>query len=103
MTWTIILSLLSAVAAFVAAGCWFWAGYRKVSPDEAKAKREAIREKAVGGMAYASWTTMDGSDMEFTLAVQSQWNCYGATAAGIAALLQGASTIISIYWPTWAI
>jgi hypothetical protein len=96
MNIVVLTAAASAAAALVAAGCWFLAGTKKVSPEEAVRRRNKFFEQN-GRIAYAAWTLFDGSDMEFTLAEQSKWNRAGAIAAGVAAALQATSTLASIY------
>jgi len=99
MSIALVLSLLSIIAALIAAYSWFKAGSLKVSPEQADEMREAHFAKH-GRTGYAAWTLFDGSDMEFTLKMQSIWNCRGAIAAGSAALFQGASTFVTEILPT---
>jgi hypothetical protein len=94
MTCKFYIAILTAILAGVAAFCWFKAGTVKVMPDEAKLLREAHFEKH-GKSGYAVWTNFDGSDMEFTLKRQSEWNRNGAFAAGAAAICQAAYVLMT--------
>lgn len=88
-----LLSIFSALLAFIAAGCWFRAATVKISRTDAVAKAKASAAKK-GTTPDLSGASFDGWDVRTTLRAQSCWNAWGAGAAGCAAILQGASFLI---------
>lgn len=80
-----IAQVLSALAAFAAAGCWWRAATAFVPAPH----RE---DGAVGLTMDGAITFLAGKErarLFETLQLQSRWNARGAFAAGIAAALQG--------------
>jgi len=79
-----ILSIVSAIAAIVAAALWFWSTTVKVPPSDEPDER---------GLNEASITS-EGADVIATARHQNFWNRYAAFAASVSALAQGASLLI---------
>lgn len=80
MGWIVsLLSILSALAAFAAAALWYKASIVQVPHKD---------EPGPDG-TYPAAITVDGNDFIATAQEQAHWNKWGATAAALAALLQG--------------
>ena len=94
MTLKFLALIATVVFSALAAICWFKAGNVRVSPEEAK-KLTADHLSKHGPKGYARWTTLEGFDMEWTLVMQSKWNCKGAFAAGAAAISQAIYVIVT--------
>lgn len=84
----LVLNVLSALAAFIAAGLWFWS--TQVTVEYRKTKKNE------------DWTGVsvnygDGREIDpfATGLAQAHWNRYAAIAAGFAAFLQGAANLVS--------
>ena len=69
------LNVLSAVAAFVAAGFWFVAGRSPARPNP-------------------TWDGSLGKDFEGSLSDSAKWNRRAALSAGVAAVLQGIAALL---------
>ena len=85
---SLIVSGLSAVAAFVAAVLWWRASTLLVVPDQTP---------DASGWIPASITDETGSDPLASAREGSRWNAWAAIVAGVAAALQGTSTILGMY------
>ena len=77
-TLRLLVNVVSAIAAFTAAGFWFRAATVKVPPSD-----EPDAEDIQQGQIISQ-----GADVIATASEQARWNKWGACAAAVAALLQ---------------
>lgn len=80
-----LLSFLAAPAAIAAAVLWYKASVVQVPHKD---------EPGPDGI-YPAAITVDGSDFIATAQEQARWNKWGATAAALAALLQGVALFLA--------
>nr|WP_141661985.1 hypothetical protein [Burkholderia ambifaria] len=85
-----MLNVVSAIAAFTAAGLWFWSTRIEV---------EYVDPSSVNGWTPASITFNNSTgkriDPFATGIEQARWNRWAALAASVAALCQGLAAILS--------
>jgi hypothetical protein len=86
MTCKFFLNVMSAVAAIISAGLWFYAAYVKVP----------VPKDDVGGAEFSNARIVIGGDTDYftTAAEQLRWNKWAAFAAGVAAACQAITTLL---------
>jgi hypothetical protein len=80
------LQWLSAGAAMVSAGLWFYSAKASV--------KSVVRRDESGLLANVATDTETGEDIHETLKKQSKWNAYAAFVASFAASAQGISMFL---------
>lgn len=86
------IAIISSVLALGSASCWFRASFAKVTREQVVAARTKLAQRT-GTTPNLAGVSYNGIDPFESIALQSKWNAFGATLAGLAVLTQVVPTL----------